>query len=421
MLQDLLRENNYRVDMATRPERAIDQLEEIPYDLVISDYKMPVFDGADFLKRSRELYPDLPFILVSGLMNTPELVKVANMSVTLVMEKPLDTEAFLQQVARFSEPMTEEEQIKHAGESGRSASEKGESAFSYPEEPRFFSAVSAPAKRFLQNAWAVASTSRELFLLQSPGGDAELAVKDISAWRGNSDLPVADFELPESNEEAVDKLQEILARHDQSETVRVRLGSGEQIPQARDLTAAAREVGGDGRMLLVYELESNDAPAYLSKTAEHGVVLPAMTERSTDTASYARRFARMASERTGKKNCAEFDPEAVYLLLSYDWPGGYKEIQEVVMQAIKSSERDEAVSVDLLQQAMGLESARIASPDARMGALMQKAQRHYFEKEMMAAGLSPSELARKLELESSIQTRDDLRSMPLVKSELAKL
>ena len=67
---------------------------------------MPVMDGADFLKKARELYPNLPFILVSGLMNTPELVKVANMSVTLVMEKPLDTAAFLRHVARFSEPMT---------------------------------------------------------------------------------------------------------------------------------------------------------------------------------------------------------------------------------------------------------------------------------------------------------------------------
>ncbi|HAQ57674.1 MAG TPA: hypothetical protein DCR32_01440, partial [Opitutae bacterium] len=58
MLHDLLRENNYRVDMATRPERAIDQLKEIPYDLVISDYKMPVMDGAEFLREARELYPN---------------------------------------------------------------------------------------------------------------------------------------------------------------------------------------------------------------------------------------------------------------------------------------------------------------------------------------------------------------------------
>lgn len=422
MLQDLLRENNYRVDMATRPERAIDQLEEIPYDLIISDYKMPVMDGADFLKKSRELYPNLPFILVSGLMNTPELVKVANMSVTLVMEKPLDTEAFLQQVARFSEPMTEDEKNEHALESEKPGPEAGEVASSYPEEPRFFSAVSAPAKRFMQNAWSIASASNELFILGSSGGDAELAAKDISAWRGNSDLPVAGFNLPESNEEAITKLREIFSGLDQSNTVSVRLASGAQIAQALDLTKAAiTEVEGGDNMLLIYDLEADDAPTYLSQTGDRGVILPELSERPSDTASYARRFARIASERSGKKKCAEFNPEAVYLLLSYDWPGGYKEVQEVVMRAVKSSERDESVSVDLLQDAMGIEEAQIASPDTRLNILLKKAQKHYFEKEMLAEELSAADLARKLEFENSIQTRDDLKSMPLVKSELAKL
>ena len=168
MLQDLLRENNYLVDMATRPERAIAQLEEIPYDLVISDYKMPVMDGSDFLKKSRELYPNLPFILVSGLMNTPELVKVANMSVTLVMEKPLDTEAFLRHVARFSEPMSEEEKAEYVLQGPAESSEVV--SLSYPEEPRFFSASNFLTNRFLQSVWAAANEGSEIFLLDSSGG-----------------------------------------------------------------------------------------------------------------------------------------------------------------------------------------------------------------------------------------------------------
>jgi DNA-binding NtrC family response regulator len=421
MLQDLLRDNNYLVDMATRPERAIDQLEEIPYDLVISDYKMPVMDGADFLKKSRELYPNLPFILVSGLMNTPELVKVANMSVTLVMEKPLDTEAFLKQVARFSEPMTEEEKKERAKEAEDAATYAGEVIATYPEEPRFFSAVSASAKRFMQQAWSIADTSKEIFILQSTGGDAELVVKDISAWRGNSDLPVASFELPESKEEAIAKLSDIFSGFDQSTTVSIRLKSPDQIARARELTQAASVEIDEDKMLLVYDLESEDPAAHLPEAGETGVLLPPLGDRPSDMASYARRFARIASERSGKKNCGEFTPEAVYLLLSYDWPCNYKEVQEVVMRAVKSSEEDEPIPVEGLQEAMGIEDARIASPDSRMSVLMKKAQANYFENMMRVEGLNAADLARKLEFESSIQTRDDLKNMPLVKSELAKL
>ncbi len=423
MLQDLLRDNNYRVDMATRPERAIDQLEEIPYDLVISDYKMPVMDGADFLKKARELYPNLPFILVSGLMNTPELVKVANMSVTLVMEKPLDTKVFLQQVARFSEPMTEEEKSAHALESEQSGPESSEVASSYPEEPRFFSAVSAPAKRFMQNVWTAARNASDLFILESPGSDAELAAKDISVWRGNSDLPLVTFTLPDSNEAALVKLGEVFSDPEHSHTVCIRLTAASQIAQAHELTqAAVKDLGHlANEMLLIYILETNEVVADPGPAGERAIVLPELAERPSDLASYARRFARIASERSGKKKCYEFTPEAAYLLLAHDWSGGYKEVQEVVMQAVNASEKDEAISADLLREALGVAAAQVASPDSRLLTLMKKAQKYYFDKEMLAGGITSAELARKLEFENSVQTRDDLRLMPLVKGELAKL
>jgi len=422
MLQDLLRENNYRVDMATRPERAIDQLEEIPYDLVISDYKMPVMDGADFLKKARELYPNLPFILVSGLMNTPELVKVANMSVTLVMEKPLDTEAFLAQVARFSDPMTPEEKEAQANEIDVSSVENGESVSSYPSEPRFFSAVSASGKRFMLKLWSISNQSKEIFILDSGGGDGELAVKDLSGWRGNGDLPVNTLTLPETKEAALEKLRLIFSEFDQSNTVCIRISDGSQIRRARMLTeSAAMEIDGTDNMLLVYLLEAENAATFLPDTGDIGVVLPALKIRPSDVASYARRFAKIGSERSGMKRCSEFTPEAAYLVLSNDWPGGYKQVQEAVMGAVKSSDLDEPLTAELLQDALGIVPADPVSPDARLQELMKRAQSAYFDAELAGGALTVSGLAENLELDPSIQTRAELDRLPLVKRELGTL
>lgn len=422
MLQDLLRGNDYRVDMATRPERAIAQLEEIPYDLVISDYKMPVMDGADFLKRARELYPNLPFILVSGLMNTPELVKVANMSVTLVMEKPLDTTVFLEQVARFSEPMTEEEMISHAKEPEDSAVESGAVACTYPDEPRFFSAASVPGKSFLQKAWSIARASKDIFIFEPPGGDAELAVKDISAWRGNRDLPVKSIVLADSNQDALEQLHGMQADLEHSNTVCIRLGAASGIPQAQELTKSAFEHVEDAfNLLLVYVLETSDAAGCLDQVGPQGVALPELNERPSDVAAYAARFARIASERSGKKKCSEWTPEAAFLLLAHDWPQGYKEVQEVVMQAVKSSGKDEALSVELLQKALGREEADIPAPDSRLPELMKKAQNDYFEKELSVLGIKAAELAGEMEIEGSFRSLDDLKEIPLLRSDLANL
>ncbi|MDQ8194925.1 response regulator [Coraliomargarita sp. SDUM461004] len=417
MLQDLLRENSYRVDMATRPERAITQLEEIPYDLVISDYKMPVMDGADFLKKARELYPNLPFILVSGLMNTPELVKVANMSVTLVMEKPLDTEVFLQHVARFSAPMTDIEKEQFVQEGASLASERV--AHSYPEEPRFFSASNFLSNRFLQNAWVIAKEARELFILESVGGDAELAIKDLSNWRGNGDMPVEVLALPDTNEAAIVKLREVLADFEKSRLIGVRINSLSDIARAHKLTELAlRELEGSEPLLLVYivNAERADTSEFVAAAAECGVVLPSLSLRPSDIAVYARRTARISAERAGRSQGAEFTPEAVYVLLSYDWPGNFKQLQEVVSAAVNAS-ADEFITLEVLNTVLETEF-EVVAPDQRIATLMKTEQCRYLKEQLEEGGLTAAELAKKLELDPSVQTKDDLYNMPLLRSEL---
>ena len=44
-------------------------LETFHPDLIISDYSMPGFDGMQALQLTKELYPELPFIVLTGSMN----------------------------------------------------------------------------------------------------------------------------------------------------------------------------------------------------------------------------------------------------------------------------------------------------------------------------------------------------------------
>lgn len=418
MLQDLLRDNDYRVDMATRPERGIAQLEEIPYDLVISDYKMPVMDGSDFLKKARELYPNLPFILVSGLMNTPELVKVANMGVTLVMEKPLDTTAFLDCVSRFSSPMTEEEKAQLALEAQGSEEEVGDQ--SYPEEPRFFSANNFLANRFLQSAWSIARDSSELYLMEPSGGDAELFLKDLSVWRDNGDAPVVTLPLPATEDQGVDYVRDLLSGFDRSHVVGFRIDSVDAIARCRSLTTRIRqEVQGSERLLLVYLLESDsDRFAFSQAAPADGLVVPRLCGRPSDLAVYARRFARIAAERSGHAPRGFFTPEAIYLLLSYDWPNNYQEVQKVIRQAGEECGA-EPIRAEVLRQLLGSAPAEPIEAEDRIASLMRLAQRRDLEDQMAEYSLSASEVSERLELDSKLLTEQEMGLMPLIKSELA--
>lgn len=412
MLQDLLRENGYRVDMATRPERAIAQLEEIPYDLVISDYKMPVMDGADLLKKSRELYPGLPFILVSGLMNTPELVKVANMSVTLVMEKPLDTQAFLDQVARFSAPLSDEEreQLAREGQAGN-----GQAAVpKLPNKPRFYSAHNPLASHFLQSVWTIAEKKNELYILEPKGGDAELVLKDVSDWLGNDDRPIAEFALPDTQEAGLNQVREALADGNTSGVIVFRLDSPAQIAQAREISQAFEHATEtiDSGTLLAYIVAggAEHAAEFEELTGRQGAVAPEMRARPSDVAAYARRFARIATDRAEQKLSAEFTTEAGLGLLAYDWPENYRQIREVLQRAVQVS-GDAPIDLKALQTALEKDISLPGS--APLSALLKAQQSHFLRQHAKAHGLDFAELSQALELDPPIQSADELEGLSL--------
>lgn len=418
MLQELLREHNYRVDMATRPERAIDQLEDIPYDLVISDYKMPVMDGADFLKKSRELYPNLPVILVSGLMNTPELVKVANMGVTLVMEKPLDTVAFLQHVAKFSTPMTESEKQALEAETAASGQPIEDTQSSYPEEPRFFNATSDSAKRFLHQFWNVSNSAKYIFLKEPKGGDAELAVKDLSVWRGNQDLPIKTFGLKELMGIKPYRVASMLGQNDVSAVALVRVGSAKEITLAR-LYCEEADWPEDSEHLLVFVFESSCADEEFEKVAgDYHSVVPELALRPSDLAGYVRRFARLACDRTGKTGCAELSDQAVLAILSYNWPGNYREVQTVMTDAVNASE-SEPFSTEALYAATHFDQEVAIPAGARMEKLLQAYQAVALQRKLQDCKGGLPELVKEYKLGGAPESVDDLKSIPLLDSTIA--
>lgn len=65
-LQRLFRRDGYQVLLANSATEGLEILEDEPVDLVISDMRMPVMDGAAFLKQVRARWPDTVRILLTG-------------------------------------------------------------------------------------------------------------------------------------------------------------------------------------------------------------------------------------------------------------------------------------------------------------------------------------------------------------------
>jgi len=68
----------YEVVTHTSGSAALEQLKQEPFDLIISDMRMPGMSGAELLKTCFRLYPDMIRILLTGYSDLESAIKAIN-------------------------------------------------------------------------------------------------------------------------------------------------------------------------------------------------------------------------------------------------------------------------------------------------------------------------------------------------------
>lgn len=88
-LERALHAPDLEIRSATTPAEAFQILKGQDVDLVITDQRMPKMEGAEFLKRIRQKYPQTQRILISGYSDFDNLVKAVNEGeITRFIAKP---------------------------------------------------------------------------------------------------------------------------------------------------------------------------------------------------------------------------------------------------------------------------------------------------------------------------------------------
>lgn len=78
----------YDVDLAPDGRTALERLRIIPYDLLITDLKMPGVDGLTVIREARRLKPDIPVIIITGFSTEASAIEAINLGVSGYLTKP---------------------------------------------------------------------------------------------------------------------------------------------------------------------------------------------------------------------------------------------------------------------------------------------------------------------------------------------
>ena len=78
----------YEVDVAPDGRTAVDRMRMIPYDLLITDLRMPGVDGLTVIREARRLKADIPVIILTGYSSEASAIEAVNLGVQGYLTKP---------------------------------------------------------------------------------------------------------------------------------------------------------------------------------------------------------------------------------------------------------------------------------------------------------------------------------------------
>lgn len=98
-LNRLLRAEGYAIRTAESGARALELLSEEAADVIVSDMRMPAMNGAEFLKKVREHWPESVRLLLTGFSDTESTISAVNEGgIHAYLTKPWDDNHLLQAI-----------------------------------------------------------------------------------------------------------------------------------------------------------------------------------------------------------------------------------------------------------------------------------------------------------------------------------
>jgi two-component system response regulator HydG len=361
------RREGYEVLEAESGERALEILERRPFDLVITDLRMPGIDGIEVLKTVKEMAPDTEVVVMTAYGTIEGAVTAIKRGAYDYLTKPFQPEELTLLAERALERKGLAQRIRVLEDAARD------------REPfHGIIATSEAMKSVLRMVQQVARHESTVLVTGESGTGKELAARALHALSPRNIKPLVTINcgtIPENLQESE------LFGHVKGSFTGAHYNKPGLFEQAHGGTAFLDEIGEltlpaqvkllrflqDGEMRRVGTTVSRNLDVRiivatnrdLKKSVEEKtfredlyyrvnvipIHLPPLRERPEDIPPLAQHFVKRAAGRIGMRNPPSVSPRAMSLLTSQPWRGNVRELENVIERAM-ALDRDGIIGID---------------------------------------------------------------------------
>ena len=352
LLSIMLESRGYQVSQAGDGAEALEMINEMPFDMVITDIKMPRMDGIELLGKIRERNIPCPVVFITAFATVDSAVDAMRQGAVDYITKPFEEERILltvERTLRLSRIMSENKDLKqqlrqaegrheiiYASQAMASVMELA-SRVANTDSAVLISGESGTGKELLARYIHDMSPRKEKRFVPvncaaiSPSlVESELFGHEKGSFTGANRRAEGKFEYSSGGTLFLDEIGDLpleaqakLLRALQEKRIQ-RVGGNEEIPvDVRVVCATNRKLpervdSGDFRQDLFFRI--NVFP----------LQPPPLRERMEDVIPLAEYFLR----QQGLAQTVTLDQTAVQALSAYDWPGNVRELANAVERAV---------------------------------------------------------------------------------------
>ncbi len=330
----------YEAVLAMNPVEALNKLNKASVSMIVTDMKMPKMDGLEFIRAAREKVGNLPILVITGHATVENAVEVMKEGVCDYLMKPFSFDLLTGTIKSImarslhngNEILTENEQMKRLVRLAGSVATSdmtvlilGESGTGKELLARYIQKTS-PRRGGPFIAVNCAAIPDNLL-------ESELFGFEKGAFTGANERKSGKFELAHGGTILLDEIGEMSATL-QAKLLRVLQEKEiDRIGGKKPLPIDVRVIATTNRDLLKEIAEGKFREDLYFRLSVFPLYVPSLRERPEDIMMIAGHYARKFSLEL-KRNISGFSENATDFLVSRQWKGNIRELENAVHRAV---------------------------------------------------------------------------------------